>query len=512
MNNDINKKIKKAFSDITPDIFDSIRTKCNEQKGSAVIMTTNKRNNLKKFVSIAAAIVLVVAGLGVFGAYEYNTAVKAVVALDVNPSVEIKLNAKEKVVEVVPLNKEAEKIIGTMDFKNSDLTVTVNALVGSMLRNGYLTDITNSILVTVDGKDHAKNAELQNKIDAAINEVLGGKNLDGAVLIQENEANDEILALAEKYGISEGKAQLALKLSKELKNHTADELAELSINELNILAEKAENVNSKGTASKKAYIGEEKALEIALNKANVKKSDANIIKIELDSDDGFMVYEIEFNVSPYEYDVDIHAENGKVLKFEKEADDDYRPVTETPEKPVESTAPVGTTASAVTYLSTAKIKALALEKAGVKENEITNYYAEFDFDDGVASYEVSFRTEKYEFDVDVHAVTGKVLDFDKELVDYDDDDDYTPVNKPTNSEPTTNAPVNETLIGKDKAKNIALKHAGVPANEVRGYSCEYDVDDGLKVYDIEFEHKGFEYSYEINAVTGKIIDSEKEAD
>ncbi len=507
MTDDMNKKIKKAFSDITPDIFDSIRAKCNEQKGSAVIMTTNKRNNLKKFVSIAAAIVLVVAGLGVFGVYEYNSAVKAVVSLDVNPSVEIKLNAKEKVVEVVPLNKEAEIIIGTMDFKNSDLTVTVNALVGSMLRNGYLTDITNSILVTVDGKDHAKNAELQNKIDTAINEVLGGKNLEGAVLIQENEANDEILALAEKYGISEGKAQLALKLSKELKNHTADELAELSINELNILAEKAENVKSNGTASKKAYIGEEKALEIALNKANVKKADAKIIKTELDSDDGIMVYEIEFTVPPYEYDVDIHAENGKVLKFEKEADD-YKPAPEVTEKPVENTAPVGTTASAVTYLSTAKIKTIALEKAGVKESEITNYYAEFDFDDGVASYEVSFKTEKYEFDVDVHAVTGKVLDFDKELVDYDDDDDY----KPVNPEPTTNAPVNETLIGKDKAKNIALKHAGVPANEVRGYSCEYDIDDGLKVYDIEFEHKGFEYSYEINAVTGKIIDSEKEAD
>ncbi len=509
MTDDMNKKIKKAFSDITPDIFDSIRSKCNEQKGSAVIMTTNKKTNFKKFVSIAAAIVLVVAGLGLFGVYEYTTAVKAVVALDVNPSVEIKLNAKEKVVDVVPLNNDAEKIIGTMDFKNSDLTVTVNALVGSMLRNGYLTDITNSILVTVDGKDPSKNAELQNKIDAAINEVLGGKNLDGAVLIQENEANDEILALAEKYGISEGKAQLALKLSKELKNHTADDLAELSINELNILAEKAENVKSNGTASKKAYIGEEKALEIALSKANVIKADAKIIKIELDSDDGIMVYEIEFNVPPYEYDIDIHAENGEVLRFEKEADDDYRPTPEAPEKPVENTASVGTTASAVTYLSTAKIKAIALEKADVKENEISNYYAEFDMDDGVASYEVSFKTEKYEYDVEINAVTGAVLDFDKELLD--DDEDYKPVTNPTNPEPTTNAPVNETLIGKDKAKNIALKHAGVPANEIRGYSCEYDVDDGLKVYDIEFEHKGYEYSYEINAVTGKIIDSEKEA-
>lgn len=518
MTDNMNQKIKKAFSDITPDIFDSIRTKCNEQKGSAVIMTTNKKNHFKKFVSIAAAIVLVVAALSVFGVYMNNSAVNAVVALDVNPSVEIKLNAKEKVIEVVPLNKEAETIIGTMNFKNSDLTVTVNALVGSMLRNGYLTDITNSILVTVDGKDHAKNTELQAKIDAAINEVLGGKNLDGAVLIQENETNDEVIALAEKYGISEGKAQLALKLSNELPNHTADELAELSINELNILAEKAENVTSNGTASKKAYIGEEKAVELALEKANIKKADATIIKTELDSDDGIMVYEIEFNAPPYEYDVEVHAENGKILKFEKEADDDYEPVTEATkapekiepvtEKPVDEPAPVATTAKAVTYLSTAKIKAIALEKAGVKESEIKNYRAEFDFDDGVATYEVSFDTVKFEYDVEINAVTGAVRDYDKEPLD--DDDDYKPVatTKPETTKPATT----DALIGKEKAKDIALKHAGVPANEIRGYSCEYDVDDGLKIYDIEFNHKGFEYSYEINAITGKIIDSEKEAD
>ena len=39
--------------------------------------------------------------------------------------------------------------------------------------------------------------------------------------------------------------------------------------------------------------------------------------------------------------------------------------------------------------------------------------------------------------------------------------------------------------------------AGVPLNEIRGYSCEYDTDDGVKVYEIEFKHKGYEYSYEL---------------
>ncbi len=501
MNNDINPKIKKAFSDATPDIFDSIRSQCNEQKGSAVIMTTNKRNNFKKFVSIAAAIVLVVAGLGVFGVYKSNNTVKSVISLDVNPSIEINLNKNEKVLDVIALNEDAEKIIGTMDFENSDLTVTINALVGSMLRNGYLTDIANSILVTVDGDDHTKNAELQEQIDAIINEVLSGSKLEGAVLTQENEKTDLISALAEKHEISEGKAQLAYKLSEELTNHTADELAELSINELNILAEKTENVNSTGTASKKAYIGEDAALEAALSKANVKKANAKNIEIELDSDDGVMVYEIEFSVPPYEYDLEVNAINGEIVKFEKDGEESNDVENNIDhEKPVENTAPVGTTASATTYIAQSKVKTIALGKAGVKESEISNYRAEFDMDDGVATYDVSFDTAKYEYDVEINAVTGAVIGFDKEAIEEDDEE-----------EPATETS-SETLIGKDKAKSIALNHAGVKANEINGYSCEYDNDDGIKLYDIEFNYNGYEYSYEINAVTGKIIDSEKEAD
>ena len=611
MTDDINKKIKKAFSDITPDIFDSIRSQCNEQKGSAVIMTTNKKNNFKKILSIAAVIALILGSFGVFGVYQSNNAVKSVISLDVNPSIEIKLNKNEKVLDVVALNEDAQKIIGAMDFKNNDLTITINALVGSMLRNGYLTDVQNSILVTVDGNDHEKNAELQKKIDTVINDIFVGSNIEGAVLSQENEKNDEITVLAEKHNISEGKAQLAYKLSEELTNHNADELAELSINELNILAEKTENVHSHGTASKKAYIGEEKALEAAFKKANVKADDAKNIEIELDSDHGTMVYEIEFWVPPYEYDVEVNAVNGEILVFDKETEKIADSIPEKNEntekedtganKPVQNTAPVGTTKNAVTYLPSAKIKAIALKKAGVSENEITNYRAEFDKDDGIAIYEVSFEAANYEYDVDINAVTGTVLDFDKEpvekepviikpaqpttttvtsentvqyiakakaktialnkagvkeaelvkyncefgkddgvaiyeisfetidyeydveinavtgaIIDFDkevENNKPVEITKPATTKPATTRPAaSDTIISKEKAKEIALNHAGVPLNEIRGYSCEYDTDDGVKVYEIEFKHKGYEYSYEIDAVTGRIIDSEKESD
>jgi uncharacterized membrane protein YkoI len=62
------------------------------------------------------------------------------------------------------------------------------------------------------------------------------------------------------------------------------------------------------------------------------------------------------------------------------------------------------------------------------------------------------------------------------------------------------------------AKEIALKHAGVAETDVRGYSCQLDREDGVWVYEIEFEANGFEYDYDVEAATGKILKAKKERD
>lgn len=54
------------------------------------------------------------------------------------------------------LNEDGRIVLGDMNFSGSSLDVTVNALVGSMLRNGYLSELANSILVSVDNGDPAK--------------------------------------------------------------------------------------------------------------------------------------------------------------------------------------------------------------------------------------------------------------------------------------------------------------------------------------------------------------------
>ena len=68
-------------------------------------------------------------------------------------------------------------------------------------------------------------------------------------------------------------------------------------------------------------ITEEEALAAALEKAGLKKNQIDFMKkIELDWERGRKIYEIEFYFDGFEYEFDIDAESGKVLKFRKDWD------------------------------------------------------------------------------------------------------------------------------------------------------------------------------------------------
>lgn len=66
------------------------------------------------------------------------------------------------------------------------------------------------------------------------------------------------------------------------------------------------------------------------------------------------------------------------------------------------------------------------------------------------------------------------------------------------------------FISEEQAKEIVLSHAGVPAEEVSRYSLRKERDDRRNVYEIEFRQGKVEYDYELDAVTGEIIQFEKD--
>ena len=240
-----------------------------------------------------------------------------------------------------------------------------------------------------------------------------------------------------------------------------------------------EKATEKPTEAVKEPIGKDKAKAIALEHAGVSASKASNVKVEYDKDD--KEYEVDFRAGDYEYEYTIAAYSGKVLKHDKE----YDPIaTKATEKPTEAAKePIGKD----------KAKAIALEHAGVSASKASNVKVEYDKDD--KEYEVDFRAGDYEYEYTIAAYSGKVLSHDKE---------YDPVETRA-TEPPTEKPAESTRIGKDKAKAIALKHAGLSADDVKGLQVEYDKDDGVPIYEVEFDHGRKEYSYEIHAETGKIL-------
>lgn len=69
-----------------------------------------------------------------------------------------------------------------------------------------------------------------------------------------------------------------------------------------------------------AKLSVEDAKRIAFNHAKVNVNDVRMESIELDRDDGWLVYELEFDVGRTEYEYDIDAVSGKILKAKRDRD------------------------------------------------------------------------------------------------------------------------------------------------------------------------------------------------
>ncbi|MCL1880485.1 MAG: PepSY domain-containing protein [Actinomycetia bacterium] len=160
----------------------------------------------------------------------------------------------------------------------------------------------------------------------------------------------------------------------------------------------------------------------------------------------------------------------------------------------------------------AKAKAIALQHAGLAASKVTFVRCHLDYDDGRQEYEVEFYSGNVEYDYEIDALTGAIRSHDRDAEYYAAPKPAAAPAQPAPAPAAAPAQPSTADIGAAKAKAIALQHAGLAASGVQRLYAEQDRDNGRLEYDVQFYVGNVEYSYEIDAASGKVLSREIDRD
>ena len=566
---DIERKLDTAVSGMIPkDMFDRISeniVSANPKAIERVVKKEKKKNfNIfgRSFMGVAtAACILLVAGIIGVPYYGNNFVPDTHVDIDVNPGVEIVTNKKNKVLNVQSTNKDGDSVIDGMNLKNTELKVAVNALIGSMVQKGYIANNNTGILVTVRNNNPEKANKVKEEVLYDINFALYTNDVQANVMNQTLKNTADANKFARENNISIGKAVFVLNLAAKDSSLDAKELAKMKVTDIaNLVAKKGidirdivdyddddsiwENIadaiedidedagismNKETRPGDKKQIGVEAAKQIALAHAKVALKDVTFIKAELDTEDGRAVYDIEFYSGNVEYDYDIDAVSGEIISNDFDIEDYSIPAqsaaapqqTEVPQQTAAAPAPTTPAANNPSGdIGIERAKQIALSHAGLSQGSVSFVKAELDYEDGVKVYDIEFYSGNVEYDYEINAASGAIISVDRDIENYSiptaapapaptPAPTAAPTPAPT-AAPAPTQPAAPSNISAERAKQIALSHAGVGGASFT--KVELDTDDGVAVYEIEFKVDNVEYDYEINAVSGAIISSKSEVD
>lgn len=294
------------------------------------------------------------------------------IRMDVNPSIEIITNRLNRVVEIKPLNLDAEELLENFDLDDKSLEGTVNDLVDLMILTGYISGgKDNTVTLTV--KDENTDSKLVDKVNEAIKAMLENKQIEAKIIKQTIDETS-----IERY-------------------YEDDEDDDISEDRLSA-----------------DILSKEQAERIALSKV-----DGQVTEAELDDDD--LEYEFHIVKDGLEHELKIDAVTGVVLEQEIEDEDDEQEMEIDDDKDLVS-MPTPRQPKQETRQPEQETKQIIgdLRAREIAMNLVSGEVVEFDFDDDDKEYEVKIIGNGIEYEIKINAFTGEVIEFESD----DTDDDY----------------------------------------------------------------------------------------
>ena len=438
-----------------------------------------QRAKITKTVSIISCVCLLLSvfvGGGAmltktFAAEDYR------ILLDINPSIEISVDENNNIKDFAGLNDDGSKVLEGVKIKGESTDDALKTVISEVVDLGYISEEANSVLVSIEGVDENRSDEIKDGIANCISHALTEKSLDGAIIVQVIPSDDEALgSVSEAYGISAGKAQLINQIIEQNKFHTFEELSAMSIHELNLLRVSyfidMENSYEAGTPGELAYIGAQRATDIALSDAQVA---GTAIEAKLECHSSKMIYCVEFDTETNKYRYIINAVTGEILSAEK--------IDFTKDNFFEGDKEIATVGENAAILA-------ALSNAGMEDSTLIRCKYNRDWVDGTVVYNIFFTNGIKSGRYVVNALTGEIL-------------------KHSITQEYHDRSVKSTVIGDFEAKRIALTKDGLIDGNVSKYEMNLRLDGETYVYDLNYICNANRYIVKINAESGTIISFEK---
>ncbi len=367
------------------------------------------------------------------------------VTMEINPGVEYVIARNGNVKAVRFLNDDAEKLLEEIELKGQSLKSALSITVAAYKTAGLM-ESNDTVLISFD-KKLSGDAKRKESVSEVVREALEKTKSVHTVVYAAATGNEETAAIAKKYGVSQGKAQLIADAKKN-SSMSEEEIANLPLDELVGLQK---DVNS--TVIDSEYIGILKAKAIALNDSGcatrVEFTEARLINKGVK----YPYYRLVFNDKRTQWTYLVNAVTGDILEKNEVA----------------------------LFISLEEAKDVALKDAGIKDKpevKVVFTKEELSRNSGRPCWILEFYTAEFQYFYKIDAKTGEIIFFDYH-------------------------------IDIRKAKEIALTDAGVYEEIAKiTFTVEEYVGGGIKTpyFYFVFNNDAIQWTYRIDATLGIVLE------
>ncbi|MCB6343009.1 hypothetical protein [Enterocloster lavalensis] len=193
----------------------------------------SRRKDWKQFYRYAVPVFLcLLLLLPGFGYVRSNLLVDGIIDLDVNPSIEITINRRDRVLQVTGLNEEAVEILAGTDYRTWDVRDAVGDLILRLNDKQYISRNQRTVLLSVDSKNPEKAERIKQELSASIEAALAGTEIQPLVVRQSRPKDRDLQKRANEYHISSGKMRLVEEAARKAPDRDERELAGTAVDEL----------------------------------------------------------------------------------------------------------------------------------------------------------------------------------------------------------------------------------------------------------------------------------------